>query len=526
MTRTIDADVCVIGTGPGGAPVACRLAQAGLDVVILEEGARVDLATAAPRPIDAFAELYRDGGQTLAVGTPSIPIPLGRVVGGTSAINSGTCLRPADTVLDGWADRLGLESLRPRELAPYLDEAAAVLGVGPVPAAIAGRNAHLAKRGADRLGWEGQWLPRNAPGCQGSGRCVFGCPTGAKRHAGLAWIDDALEAGARLLDRTRVVRIEAGGSGPRRTPRRARPGTPRGERGIAVAAGPSVVHARGADGERLRIRAGRVVVGAGALLTPGLLRRSGLARGNPHLGRHLAIHPATAVAARFDDELVDVHDGVPQSYGIECFADRGVVLEGIAGPPEYLAFTLPLRGEAHHAAMRDHRHWAQFGLMISDRPVGRVLEVGAGRLRRTVVRYDLDPADLTAVRFGLERLAELWFAAGAREVVLPVAGVAPLRDGDLEPFRRHPLTAADLRLMAFHPHGSARPAASPADGVLDPDLRVRGTDGVYVSDASALPATLGVNPQLTITALALRLARHLLDQPAPPALATTTTTAS
>lgn len=491
MTRTIHADVCVIGTGPGGAPVACRLAQAGVDVLVLEEGAHVDLATAAPRPIDAFTDLYRDGGQTVAIGDPAIPIPLGRVVGGTSAINSGTCLRPADAVLDGWAEQLGLEQLRPAELAPYLDEAAAALGVTRVPPEIAGRNAHLAKRGADRLGWSSEWLPRNAVGCRGSGRCVFGCPTGAKRHAGLAWIDDALAAGARLLDRTRVVAIES------------EPGP-----------GPVVVRARGAGGA-LRIVADRVVVACGSLLTPSLLRRSGLAHDNPHLGRHLAIHPSTAAAARFDDELVDVAHGVPQSFGVDQFADRGLMLEGIGGPPEYLAFTLPLRGEAHHAAMLEHRHWAQLGVMVRDRAVGRVVDVGRGPLRRTVVRYDLDPADRDALLFGIERVAELWFAAGAREVLLPIAGLPPLRDGDLRPLRERRVPAGAMRLMAFHPHGSARPSADPRDGVLDPDLRVRGTSSVYVSDGSALPATIGVNPQLTITALALRLARHLLDRPAP-----------
>ncbi len=512
MSRAIATGTCVIGTGPGGAPVACRLAQAGQEVVVVEEGARVDLATAAARPIDAFAGLYRDGGQTVTVGTPSIPVPLGKVVGGTSAINSGTCLRPADETMDGWADRLGLEELRAAELRPYLDEAATALGVAPASAEVAGRNAHLAKRGADRLGWDGEWLPRNATGCRGSGRCVFGCPTGAKRHAGLAWIDAALAAGAHLLAGTRVEGIEA----PAR-PRRARPGARRRGRPSSFARGGRriVVHARDGDGGRIRIEAERVVVGCGALLTPGLLRRSGLARGNPHLGRHLAIHPATGVAARFDDEIVDGHRGIPQSYGIDRFADRGVTLEGIAGPPEYFAFTLPLRGGGHHAAMRERRRWAQFGLMIGDRPVGRVREVGIGSRRHPAVRYDLHPADRDAIRFGIARLAELWFAAGAREVVPPIAGVPPLRDGDLGPLDASPASAAALRLMAFHPHGSARPAAAAADGVLDPSLRVRGTEAVYVSDASALPATLGVNPQLTITALALRLARHLLELPAP-----------
>jgi len=253
-----------------------------------------------------------------------------------------------------------------------------------------------------------------------------------------------------------------------------------------------------------RVRAGTVVVAAGTLLTPGLLRRSGLTRSR-WLGRNLSIHPATAVTGRFDED-VDMGRGVPQSYVVDEFAREGILLEGIAGPPGHLAMAVPHVGDRHRAAMLAYRRTGQFGVMVSDRSRGRVHAVGA----RPVVRYDLCDADVRALRHGLVRLAELFWAAGARTVTVPVAGCPDLHGGDSGPLERLPLRARDLKLMAFHPLGTARAHADPALGVLDPDLRVHGTPNVFVADGSAVPTALGVNPQVTIMALATRLAHHLL----------------
>ena len=188
------------------------------------------------------------------------------------------------------------------------------------------------------------------------------------------------------------------------------------------------------------------------------------------------------------------------------------MLEGIAGPPDYMAMAVPYSGAAHRELMLDYRHVAQFGLMLRDTSRGHIPTGAlARRAGRPIVRYDLNDADVATVAKGVERLAQLLFAAGARRVILPVASVPELRDGDLAPLRAARVTARDLKLMAFHPLGTARMAARAAGGVTGPDGTVHGTRGLHVCDGSAVPGPLGVNPQLTIMALATRLADRLLE---------------
>ncbi len=250
------------------------------------------------------------------------------------------------------------------------------------------------------------------------------------------------------------------------------------------------VEGRTADGP-LIVDAPIVVVAAGTIHTPALLARSGLGGGSGQLGRNLSLHPATAAAARMD-HIVDMARGVPQSFYVDEFADQGIMFEGIAGPPAYVAMSLPLTGPRHAEVMSDYRRLAQFGLMVSDSSRGRV-HVAAGR---PVIRYDLNGDDLRKFRAGLRRLEQLFAAAGAKEILLPLpAGVRP------ETARRR-----DLKLMAFHPLGTARADARATHGVVDADLELHDAAGIYVADGSAVPSALGVNPQLTIMALATRLA--------------------
>jgi choline dehydrogenase-like flavoprotein len=172
------------------------------------------------------------------------------------------------------------------------------------------------------------------------------------------------------------------------------------------------------------------------------------------------------------------------------------VFEGIAGPPDYLAMSVPFTGDRHRELMLRHRHVAQCGLMIQDAATGRV----SGIFGRPLVRYDLAPQDLETIKRALQRLRQLLLAAGARRVVLPVALPREISD----------LRRSDLSLMGFHPLGTARAHADPRHGAIDPRLQVHGARGVHVADGSAVPGPLGVNPQITIMALATRLAHDLL----------------
>jgi choline dehydrogenase-like flavoprotein len=477
--RRIDADVCVIGAGAGGAVVAAELAEGGLDVVVLEQGPRHDADGFTARPPEMLARLYRDGSQTSTLGNPPILLPLGRGIGGTTLVNSGTCFRTPPKVLARWRSEHGLEQLTEEALDPCFARVEQALSIAEVTPELAGRNAAIARRGAEALGWSHGYLRRNAKGCVGSGVCAFGCPTSAKQHVGITYVPRAQAAGARVLTGADVRRIVV-------------------ERGVARGV---EARLRGPDGPaRLDVRAPLVVVAAGTIHTPLLLARSHLGRRSGELGANLALHPATGAYALMD-EVVDMARGVPQSFYVDEFAGEGVMFEGVAGPPSYVALSLPLSGRRHAEAMARYRHLAMFGLMVSDSSRGSVRSLAG----RPLIRYDLDDADLGRFRAGLARMEELFRAAGAREVYLPLPrGVRP------EQARRR-----DLKLMAFHPLGTARADARPEHGVVDADLALHGVEGVHVADGSVVPTALGVNPQLTIMALATRLACSLLGRAVP-----------
>jgi hypothetical protein len=268
------------------------------------------------------------------------------------------------------------------------------------------------------------------------------------------------------------------------------------------------VEAATSAGGRVHVECDTVVVACGAIHTPLFLRRNGIGLDSGELCRNLAIHPATAVRALFD-EPIDMARGVPQSYFVDEFADEGIMLEGAAGPPDYAAMSLPFAGQRHRDLMLRYQHMSQFGLMVSDISRGFVTE----RLGRVEIRYDLCAEDVSTFRRGVDLLCELYEAAGASAVFPPVEGVGEVPASVRRPMP--PFNARDLTLMAFHPLGTARADARPAHGVVGPDLRVHGAHGVYVADGSIVPSSIGVNPQITIMALATRLAFALLGAPPP-----------
>jgi choline dehydrogenase-like flavoprotein len=472
-TDRIEADVCIVGAGAGGAVAAAELAEGGAKVVVLEQGPHHDADRFSAKPVEMMTRLYRDGGQGVTLGTPPIVLPLGRGLGGTTLVNSGTCFRTPPAVLERWQSEYGLHELTVQELDPCFERVERALSVAEVTPELAGANAAVARRGAEALGWSHGYLRRNARGCVGSGVCAFGCPTSAKQHTGITYVPRAQAAGAEILTGADVHRVLV-----------------QGGRTQGVQAGLD-------GGVRLHVHAPEVIVAAGTIHTPLLLARSGLGGDSGQLGQNLALHPATGAFARME-EIVDMAKGVPQSFYIDEFAAQGIMFEGVAGPPSYVAMSLPLTGARHAEAMADYRHLAQFGLMVSDSSRGSVRSLGG----RALIRYDLVQDDLARFRTGLARMRELFEAAGAREVYLPLPhGVAPER-----------AHVRDLKLMAFHPLGTARADARPTHGVVDAQLRMHGVEGLHVADGSVVPSSLGVNPQITIMALATRLAFMLLGR--------------
>ena len=482
------ADACIVGSGAGGAVVARELAAAGLRVIVLEEGGYFTRTDFTGPPMERVQRMYRNGGATLAFGRPTIPVPLGKCVGGTTVVNSGTCFRTPDRVLRAWEADEGVEGADPASMAPYFDEVERAIGVRPVPWEIIGRNAEIFDRGVRALGLHGEPILRNIVGCRGCGECAFGCPSDAKQAMHLTYLPAACAAGARVYARCRAERVTM-------------------EHGRASGV-EAVLLDRDTDQVRgtLTVRAPLVVVAAGAIHTPGLLARSGVRHRS--LGRNLRVHPAVGVAGYFREELF-AWRGTLQSYLVDRLHEsHGIMIEVTNPVPGVSAASLPGVGPALKEGLARFRHAAAAGLFVSDTGSGRVVRLPG--TRDPLMTYRLAPADARALCEGIALVAEIFFAAGAEAVHAGIAGVPELRHpNEAAALRAGAFGPAALQPTGFHPMGTARMGRDPARAVTDSWGAVRGVRGLHVADASLFPTCVGVNPQVSIMAFATRIARRM-----------------
>jgi choline dehydrogenase-like flavoprotein len=487
-----EVDVVVVGSGSGGAVVARELARAGRSVIVLEEGGWVPREEyASMSPTTALRTLAREAGLGIAVGlgqTPVMSVMAGRCVGGSSVLTGGVCFRIPDDVLHDWSTRLGLADMTPDALAEHFCDLERDLSVEIVPERMRSRSTELFVEGADRLGIPMKSLRRNTSGCKGASRCNFGCPNGAKMSVDVSMLPEARRRGAVIVSDAlaeEVIRERGAARGVRGRFLDARTGEPR---------------------LPFEVRARVVVVACGSLHTPVLLSKSGVR--TEHVGRHLTLHPAFRIGALFD-ERVDGWDGAMQSVYSDAFVKEGLTLVGAYTAPNVLAAAFPGVGRAHRARVQSIRHLAFFGAMIHDD--------GGGTVRRwlsrePLVTYRMSARDRARIWRGVEILGDLAFAAGAREVLLPIFGAEPIKSrSELAALVAAPPAARKVECMSFHPLGTARMSADARAGVVSPSGESWSMPGLFVADGSVLPTSIGVNSQLPVMALARRIAQRLAD---------------
>lgn len=486
--KYLEADVCIIGSGAGGAPVAASLAQAGFKVVILEEGGRFDLTDFKGDAVERTIKMYRDFGLTATLGTPLIPILTGKTLGGTTTINSGTCFRTPDSVLEKWRNQYGLNDLTSEEMAPYFEKVEKAIHVVDVPEELLDPSAKIFRRGLEKMGLHGIPLKRNVKECEGSSLCCFGCPTDAKQSVQLNYIPQALRAGAEIYPYTLAQKIIH--QGGRATEVIAHRIHPRTQKPCAS----------------IRVKAKIVVVAGGTLQSPLLLRHSGIGTRSKALGNNLTLHPAGKALALFEDQVLGWR-GVPQSFYCPDYKDRGIMFEGAFMPPSIQSLALLVRGKAHKEVMDRFDQVATFGFLISDESRGRVRYTPKGD---RLIFYSLNQNDFKKFVDAIQILCRVFFEAGARKVYPPIHNLPVLHSSaDLDQINIHNLKKKDLELLSFHPLGTCCMGVDPQSSVVDSHGKVHGMENVFVSDGGIFPSSLGVNPQISIMAFATRTAEYI-----------------
>ncbi len=485
----------IVGSGAGGGAAAGVLAGAGLDVIVVEAGDYYDDQDFDGSELGAITRFYT--GAPTASHDQSVSLIAGSCLGGGTVVNYTTSFRTPDDVRAEWASH-GVGAFTSDDYTASLDAVCERLGVSQEYNDPSTREQKL-RDGCLALGWHVDAMPCGVRNCAQGRECGYyglGCRVGAKQSVVKTWLADASVAGARLMIRVNVDRVivEAGAA-----------------RGIA---------GHTADGRPFRVRARAVIVSCGAIQTPALLRRSGLQ--NPNIGKHLRLHPATAVFGVFDEQLKS-WEGVMQALYSDQMRNLhdgyGLKFETAANHPHLYIQFAPWRGARDHLElMQALSNSVPIGVLLRDRDGGEVRVGGDGQ---PVVRYKLSAFDTDHLRTGIDGAAQILEAAGARRIFSSQTkwvSYDPNGDGPSAAARRARFMAdadaagygaGQVSLGSFHIMGSARMGGSPATSACDPTGQTWDVRDLYVMDGSSFPTASGVNPQISIQAIAHMNARAL-----------------
>jgi choline dehydrogenase-like flavoprotein len=491
---TLDADVCVIGSGAGGAVVARELAEAKRSVVVLEDGPYLRHGDMVQREEVMYPRLYREGG-TAARADYSVLVSQGRVVGGSTVPSFCLCVRPPRTILSYWERQFDLPGLGYEGLYPHVRKVEKQIGARRLTPEQVNTNSGKLLVGSEALGYRGYLPFHNLRDCLGCGYCAIGCRFGRKGDMSTTYLPAASAAGAVIVPDCEAREVM----------------TANGR-----ATGVRAVFHRSATGEpyTLDVRAKVVVLAAGAINSPRIWRQSNLPDPADEVGRNLRLHPHVVVTAQYP-EAIEGWRGVPQGYVVDEFlvtgedsAGHGYLLVPTFAHPVAAASVLPGIGKDHRDVMTAYARLGAIGIFLHDHTRGR-LEFEEGGPPAVV--YKLGSTDEEQLLDALVRAADISFAAGAERVFMPFNElVAITKRGDYHPIRAHGIKVNDPLFVSYQPQGTLRMAGNPRKSVVGPQGEAHAVRNLFVCDASVLPTSIGVPPQITVMALATRTAAHIV----------------
>lgn len=493
----VTADAVVVGSGAGGGPVAAILAEAGMTVIVLEKGGYWLPKDFNGDQTDMTRRLWVNAGFH-STQDGAVTLLQGECVGGSTVINMCLSWKTPKEALDRWAEETGVEGLTIESLAPHLDEVWETIGAEPAARTHVNRNNHVFEMGAKALGWGFIPMARNVRNCQNLGLCLYGCPVNAKQSTLITYLPRADRAGATIYAGadTQKVLVENGRAA--------------GVEGVLLE---RFTHR---PLGRFEVRAPIVCLAAGAIGTPGILLRSGLRGRGDTAGKYLQFHTHT-FSYGFMDEPVYNYYGAPQTIAVTEFSDvygrkgPGFMIEGLGVHSVNFAMIGQGIGEDHARQMEQLSHMAIADGILRDRSRGWV---ELNKKGHPVSVYPYLEEDKNLIRESVRRLAQCLFAGGAREVVVPGATTGPIMDRNhIDPaVATIPNDPRSMALATAHLFSSARMAGTPELGYCDSRGEAWDTKGLYITDASALPGNIGTNPQVTIMAVARKIASGVVKE--------------
>ena len=502
---TLQADVCVVGSGAGGGAIAAKLAQAGAKVIVLEAGSYRTPDNFTQREADAYDTMFQGHG-VLTTKDLAFGVLAGETAGGSTTINWMIALKPPTWAREEWERDAGMEGLTGPAFEAMIDEVWTRVHATQDESQVNPCNDVL-RRGSEALGYaqgvDYDVLYRNAKDCQSRcDFCFFGCIYNAKQSTLVTHLPDAYHAGARFLFNTKADHVVVEG------------GAAKGVEAMYRAEGRSIpVH----------IKARQIVAAGSALQTPALLLRSGIRF--PGVGLGLRFDPTTAIFGEFPDPI-RFWKGPMQTVVVTRFQDadeahHGPWLEVAPAHPGLAALALPWRGgRAHKEFMANLARSANTIVLVRDWAEGRVTIDARGEPE---FDYRLDPRDRRNLSRGLQEAARIHRAAGALRIstlhmeALSVGdGTSPIRGAEFDDFleRVGQASVGENRLALFtaHPMGSARAGRDPKTSAAKPTGECHEVRNLWIGDGSIFPSAPGVNPMISIMSVALRTAGFIRER--------------
>ncbi len=486
----LETAVLIIGSGAGGGVVAGELSAAGLDVLLVEKGGYFAEPDYTGQEIAGYNNLYEKEG-ALTTADLSMSVLAGSALGGGTAVNWLTSLMPPDVVLAEW-EALGFAAATSAEFQNSLAAVSTRIGINTQESAPNRQNELLAQ-GAQALGYQVDVIPRNVRGCVDCTFCNYGCVYGAKQSTLKTYLQDTFDRGGRIIVNAHADRIL---------------------HYDGRASGAVLTITQNGQQHGLTVQANVVVVAAGAIHTPALLRRSGLH--NKHIGQHLHLHPVTQTWGIYEEPVYS-WQGAPQTRVIHDLANLdgrgyGVWLETSPGHPGSYTSSLPWQsGRQHKRLAQRLHHIANHIVLTRDFHGGRIRLDNQGR---PILHYQLHKYDAQHLWQGMVESFKIHRAAGALRLVAPHNLFITWQPGeDFEAFlakvHRHGFPPNGYGLFSAHQMSTCRIGASPATGALKPTGETYEVANLWVADGSVFPTAVGVNPMLTIMGTAHYIAQHI-----------------